>query len=425
MSTNASMAGAGAIAVHQRGIAINRGQFSLQALQVFFVGLVIGMERAVLPTVAREFGVRPGAFLFLASFVLSFGLVKGALNLVAGGLADRFGRKPVLLAGWLTAIPIPLLIFAAPNWWWIIAANALLGVNQGFTWTMTVTSQIDLAGGHQRGLAVGINEATGYVAVGLAGLSAALLAHQVGARPALLLFGLATIGTALANLAGVRDTLAWVKAEHAETSGAKPARGEPGLAATFVRISLRDRAGRALCQGGIVNKIADTLVWVMFPLFFKTHGASLIEIGWLTGAYAMVWGLSQLWTGHLADRIGRKRPVVAGFLLLAVGICVTALGRDASVWLTAAVIMGVGMALLYPNLIAAMSDRAPPLIRGKALGTYRYWRDTGYAIGALFLGGIAQFAGAALPAIWITAALVAGSGLWIAVAVEDSGRHGG
>jgi MFS family permease len=179
-----------------------------------------------------------------------------------------------------------------------------------------------------------------------------------------------------------------------------------------------------LCQGGIVNKIADTLAWVMFPLFFKAHGAGLIEIGWLTGAYAMVWGLSQLWTGYLADRIGRKRPVVAGFFLLAAGICVTALGRDASVWLLAAVIMGVGMALLYPNLIAAMSDRAAPLIRGKALGTYRYWRDTGYAIGALLLGGIAQFANAALPAIWITAALVAGSGLWIAVAVEDSDGHG-
>lgn len=408
-------------AAYRRGISANRGQFSLQALQVGFVGLVIGMERAVLPAMARDFGVAPGAFLFLASFVLSFGLVKGAVNLVAGGLADRFGRKPVLLAGWLAAIPIPLLIYAAPNWWWIIAANVFLGISQGLTWTMTVTSQIDLAGRRQRGLAVGINEATGYVAVGLAGFGAALLAHRIGARPALLLFGLVTIAAALASLVRVRDTLAWVKAEHAEVRGQPPPDHAPSSAATFFRISFRDPTGRALCQGGIVNKIADTLVWVTFPLFFAAHGANLIEIGWLTGSYAMIWGLSQLWTGHLADRMGRKRPVVAGFFLLAAGIVVTALGRRPAVWLPAAAIMGLGMALPYPNLIAAVSDRTPPLIRGKALGTYRYWRDTGYAIGALLLGAIAQLANAALPAIWVTAALVAGSGLWIAVAVKDSG----
>ncbi|MGH7041899.1 MAG: MFS transporter, partial [Acetobacteraceae bacterium] len=406
------------------GIAVNRGQFALQALQVFFVGLVIGMERAVLPTVARDFGVAPGAFLFLASFVLSFGLVKGALNLVGGGLADRFGRKPVLLAGWIFAIPIPLLIYTAPNWWWIIAANVFLGISQGLAWTMTVTSQIDLAGSQQRGLAIGINEATGYVAVGLAGLGAAMLAHQIGARPALLLFGLVTVFLALATLARVRDTLAWAKAEHAEARGPAQPETTPSLGAIFVRISFRDSAGRALCQGGIVNKVADTLVWVMFPLFFKASGAGLVEIGWLTGAYAMIWGFCQLWTGHLADRIGRKRPIVIGFFLLAAGIALTALGREAAAWLPAAAIMGLGMALLYPNLIAAMSDRAPPLIRGKALGTYRYWRDTGYAIGALVLGAIAQLAGAALPAIWVTAALVAGSGLWIALAVEGSGNHG-
>ena len=287
---------------------------------------------------------------------------------------------------------------------------------------MTVTSQIDLASSHQRGLAVGINEAIGYIAVGVAGLGAALLAHQLGARPALLLFGLATIIAALATLVRVRDTLAWVHAEHAEVHGTRPVMDDSQrLAATFVRISFRDRAGRALCQGGVVNKIADTLVWVMFPLYFRAHGAGLVEIGWLTGLYAVTWGLSQLWTGHLADRIGRKWPLVAGFFLLAGGIALTGLGRGASLWLPAAAIMGVGMALLYPNLIAAMSDRAPPLIRGKALGTYRYWRDTGYAIGALLLGSIAQFAHAALPTIWITAALVAGSGLWIAIAVEDSG----
>lgn len=411
---------------HRRGIALNREQFVLQAVQVFFVGLVIGMERAVLPALAVEFGVMPGAFLFLASFVVSFGVVKGVLNFVAGSLADRVGRKPVLIAGWLAAIPVPLLIGFAGNWWWIVAANVFLGVSQGFTWTMTVTSQIDLAASDQRGLAVGVNEATGYVAVGLAGFVAAWLANHFGVRAALFAFGTVTIVAALICLLWIRDTLAWVKIEHAEAKSAAPHAPDehtPSLGTIFRQISFHDPAGRAICQAGAVNKIADALVWIMFPVFFKARGVGLIEIGWLTGAYAAVWGFSQLWTGHLADRIGRKIPIVAGFFLLAAGIIAIAFGHDALVWLPAATIMGVGMALLYPNLIAAMSDRAPPLWRGKALGTYRYWRDTGYAIGALLLGGVAQAAGAPLPAIWLTVVLVVGSGLWIAVSVPADTRR--
>jgi MFS family permease len=405
------------VSSHQRGIALNAGQFSLQALQVFFVGLVIGMERAVLPSVALDFGVTPGAFLFLASFVLSFGLVKGPLNLVAGGLADRFGRKPVLVMGWLAAIPVPLLIYAAPNWWWVVVANMFLGVSQGFSWTMTVTSQIDLAASHQRGLAVGINEATGYVAVGVAGFVAAYFTHLYGARPALLWFGLLVIAAAFVSLLFLRDTLAWVKAEHHAASLGTTQEALPRLASIFMRMSFHDPAGRAICQGGAVNKIADTLVWVIFPLLFAGYGAGLVEIGWLTGAYAIVWGLSQLWTGHLGDKIGRKRPITVGFFMLAAGIALTGLGQAPVIWLIAAVIMGVGMALLYPNLIAAMSDRAPPLIRGKALGTYRFWRDGGYAIGALLLGGVAQMTHTLLPVVFLTAALTAASGVWLVLAL--------
>ncbi|MDE2227817.1 MAG: MFS transporter [Alphaproteobacteria bacterium] len=410
---------------HQRGIWLNLGQFTLQTVQVFFVGLTIGMERTVLPLLGGEFGVAKGAYLFLASFVLSFGLVKGALNFVAGSLADRIGRKIVLLLGWLAGLPIPLLIFFAPNWWWIVVANVFLGVNQAFAWTMTVTMHVDLAGSHQRGLAVGIDEAAGYAAVGLAGLGTGYLAALYGPRWALLVFGFAVIAAALVVLIWVRDTLAWVHVEHAEANPVAPHRPDdtPHLGKIFLRISVHDPASRAICQGGAVNKIADALVWVMFPVFFKAHGAGLVEIGWLTGTYAMVWGLSQLWTGHLADRIGRKVPIVAGFGLLAAGIAATALGQGPVVWLPAAAIMGVGMALLYPNLIAAMSDRAPALWRGKALGTYRYWRDTGYAIGALLLGAVAQAAGAPLPAIWLTAALVAGSGCWIAIGVPADRRR--
>ena len=408
---------------HERGIARNRSQFLLQTLQVFFVGLVIGMERNVLPAMSQDFGVAKGAFFFLASFVISFGLVKGALNFVAGGLSDRIGRKRVLLLGWIAGIPIPLLIFFAPNWWWIIAANVFLGINQAFTWTMTVTSQIDLADNHQRGLAVGINEAVGYIAVGLAGLGTGYFAVLYGPRWALLGFGLVVIALALILLLWIQDTIHWVHAEHAQN---QQRAGTPVLAPKasaweiFVRVSFRDVTYRALCQGGVANKVADTLVWVLFPVFFRLHGLGVVRIGWITGVYAMIWGLSQLWTGHLADRIGRKPPVVLGFSLLAAGLMGTALVTHFGAWVLTAAVMGLGMALLYPNLIAAISDVAPPLERGRILGTYRYWRDTGYAIGGLLLGLVAQWSDEILPAIWLTAAIVALSGLWIALAVKET-----
>ncbi|MBU2764428.1 MFS transporter [Acidithiobacillus caldus] len=418
------MSGAAALVqAHRRGIGINRSQFLLQTAQVFFVGLIIGMERNVLPAMSQDFGVAHGAFFFLASFVISFGLVKGALNFVAGGLSDRIGRKRVLLLGWLAGIPIPLLIFFAPNWWWIIAANVFLGINQAFTWTMTVTSQIDLADNHQRGLAVGINEAVGYIAVGLAGLGTGYLAVLYGPRWALLGFGLAVIALALLLLLKLQDTIAWVHAEHTQnqqrTGASAPAR-KAGLWATFVEVSFRDGTYRALCQGGVSNKVADTLVWVLFPIFFRLHGLGVVRIGWITGVYAMVWGLCQFWTGHLADRVGRKPPVLLGFASLSAGLVATALVRSFSAWLLTAALMGLGMALLYPNLIAAMSDVAPPLERGQILGTYRYWRDTGYAIGGLLLGLVAQGYNAVLPAIWLTAAIVALSGLWIALSVQET-----
>ncbi|MHB0889172.1 MFS transporter [Acidithiobacillus sp.] len=405
---------------YQRGIVHNRGQFLLQTVQVFFVGLVIGMERTVLPSLAHDFGVAKGAFLFLASFVIAFGLVKGALNLVAGSLSDRVGRKRVLLLGWIAGIPIPLLIFFAPNWWWIVAANVFLGINQAFTWTMTVTSQIDLAGSRQRGLAVGINEAAGYVGMGLAGLGTGYLAVLYGPRWALLLFGLGVILLALVLLLRVRDTIAWVHAEHA----AHPASSSPPPTRSwmqgFLEVSFRNPRYRAFCQAGVANKVADTLVWVLFPLYFLEHAMGVVAIGWITGVYGTVWGLSQLWTGHLADRIGRKIPIVSGFLLLAAGLVATALLQGFALWVLAALIMGLGMALLYPNLVAAMSDLAPPLERGRILGVYRYWRDTGYAIGGVLLGLVAQWNNEIRSAIWVTAGIVALSGLWVALAVRET-----
>ncbi|MEY2341219.1 MFS transporter [Acidithiobacillus sp. IBUN Pt1247-S3] len=415
-----------ATAQYPRGIAQNSQQFVLQTVQVFFVGLIIGMERNVLPTMRQDFGLGSHAFFFLASFVISFGLVKGALNFVAGDLSDRVGRKHVLFWGWLAGIPIPLLIFFAPNWWWIIAANVFLGINQAFTWTMTVTSQIDLAGTRQRGLAVGINEAMGYIAVGLAGLVTGYLALAVGPRWALLGFALLVVALALLLLPWVRDTLPWAQTESREQSPQNPTASDTVKTPqesrwqSFVRVSFRDRTYRALCQGGVANKVADTLVWVMLPVYFRFHGQGVVHIGWITGIYAMVWGLCQFWTGHLADRVGRKAPILSGFFLLTLGLVGVALVHHFAAWILAAAVMGIGMALLYPNLIAAMADVAPAAARGKTLGIYRYWRDTGYAIGGLLLGGAAQWTDAALPTIWLTAGIVAISGVWIAIAVRET-----
>ncbi|MFK2905998.1 MFS transporter [Dyella ginsengisoli] len=417
---------------HQPGIRINLQQFVWQALQVALVGMVIGMERNVLPVVAsHDFGVPPRSFVYLMAFVISFGLVKGVLNFVAGRLSERIGRKPVLLMGWLAAIPIPLLIYFAPNWWWIVAANLFLGVNQGLAWSMTVTSKVDIAKAEQRGLATGINEFAGYAAVGLAGIATGYLGHHYGPRAALLWFALAVIAAGLITAAlFVRETLPWARAEshrHAQRQHAgPPPRFAQGLSAhagwhqVFAFVSFRHPTFAALCQAGVANKVADTLLWVLFPLYLHEQGLDLVQIGWITGTYGLTWGASQLWTGALSDRIGRKRPVIAGLWLLALGIGAVTLVQGVAAWLLIAAVMGTGMALLYPNLIAAVADIAHPDWRSSALGTYRYWRDTGYALGALVLGLIAQARGSLLPAFGFTAVLLLVSGGWMAWRAEET-----
>lgn len=416
---------------YPRGIKANLGQFSQQTLQVFFVGLTIGMERTVLPTLSGSFGVPSRSYSFLGAFVISFGLIKGLLNFYAGHLSDRKGRKKVMLFGWFAAVPIPFLILYAPNWWWIIAANVFLGVNQAFAWTMTITSQIDLAGGKQRGLAVGINECLGYVGVGLAGIATGYLAGTFGPRQALFGFGVAVIAVGLfGTLFLIRETLPWACTEQAalpRANSSAPVHAhllampqDPSGFDVFRLVSFRHPVYRALAQGGTANKIADALVWVLFPVFLKQHGASLALIGWITGAYAMMWGLAQLATGHLSDRIGRKPPIVLGFWLLASGIAGASLVAGPGAWLGCAMVMGLGMAMLYPNLIAAVADLTPPAWRGGALGVYRYWRDTGYAIGALILGLAAEASGNVVAAFWLTVIVLFLSGLWIALAVKET-----
>lgn len=417
---------------HVQGIRANLRQFVWQAVQVFFVGLMIGMERTVLPVVAaRDFGVPKSSFLYLLSFVISFGLVKGALNFLAGRLSERIGRKAVLVLGWIAAIPIPLLMFFARSWWWIIAANLFLGINQGFAWSMTVTSKVDITRPEQRGLATGINEFAGYAAVGLAGLATADLAGLYGPRLALLGFAVAVVAVALCTaMLFVQETLPWALAErHRHASGihagTRP-RFADGLAEhptsrqVFAYVSWRHPTFAALCQAGVANKVADTLLWVLFPLYLHEHGLSLIQVGWVTGAYGLSWGASQLWTGPLSDRVGRRPPVVAGLWLLGAGVAAAVVVDGFAAWLVVAMVMGVGMALLYPNLIAAVADIAYPTWRSSALGTYRYWRDTGYAIGALVLGLVAQARGRIEPAFWVTAVWLAASGVWVLLRARET-----
>ncbi|UMY33488.1 MFS transporter [Burkholderia contaminans] len=418
--------------MYVQGIRANLQQFIWQAVQVFFVGLVIGMERSVLPVVAaQDFGVPKSSFLYLLSFVISFGLVKGALNFVAGRLSERIGRKRVLILGWIAAIPVALLIFYARSWWWIVVANLFLGINQGFAWSMTVTSKVDITRAEQRGLATGINEFAGYAAVGLAGVATAYLTGLYGPRSALLGFAIVVITVALLTaLLFVRETLPWAHAErhrHASGTHAGPpprfAEGlpeHPSARQVFVYVSFRNRTFSALCQAGVANKVADTLLWVLFPLYLHEQGLSLVQTGWVTGVYGMVWGASQLVTGPLSDRIGRRTPVVAGLWLLAAGIATAVIIHGFGGWIASATIMGVGMALLYPNLIASVADIAYPTWRSSALGTYRYWRDSGYAIGAFVLGLIAQSRGDVVPAFWFTAVWLVASGAWVLLRAQET-----
>ncbi len=417
---------------YQLGIRANLGQFIHQVIQVAFVGLVIGMERNVLPALANsEFGVPKGSFLFLLSFVVSFGLVKGIVNFIAGRLADHIGRKKVLIAGWIAALPIPVLIGWAPNWGWVTVANFLLGLNQGFTWTMTVTSKIDITRPEQRGFATGINELGGYLAVGAASVVTGYLAEAYTARFTTLIFGFVVIVVALLHgLIFVRETLPWARAERREQAEGRAQSfrasaplgfpEHPSTAQIFFLVSFGEPTFRALCQAGVANKIADTLIWSLLPVFLRERGLTVVATGWVAGVYAIVWGLAQPMTGLLADRVGRKKPIVGGLWMLAWGVSMTALTRGIVGWTASAIVMGLGMALLYPNLIAAVADISAPQWRASALGVYRYWRDTGYMIGGIVLGAIAQWQAGPVWAFWFTAAILFVSGLWVALGAEET-----
>lgn len=390
------------------------------------VGFAIGMMRTVVPALAEsEFGVARGSFLLLTAFVVAFGVVKGILNFVAGRLSERIGRKRVLMLGWIAALPIPWMIYFAPNWSWIVAATVLLGVNQGLAWSMTQTAKLDIARADQRGLTIGLNEFSGYVGVALAGIITSYAAAALTPRLGLLIFGLAVVlaGIVLTHI-WVRDTLPWAKAE--AVNRAKPATGAfrprypqnlsaaPTTWEIFTLMSWRDRRLAAISQAGLVEKFVDALVWVIFPVFLHQQGASLPDIGWIVGTYGLVWGGSQLFTGRLSDHVGRHWPNVLGMWICGAGVAMVMLGAGFLWWSASAAVTGFGMALLYPNLSAAVADISHPSWRGSAIGIYRFWRDLGYGVGALGLGIVANFYGALDATFWFVAIsmFVSGALLW-------------
>lgn len=390
----------------RHGIRPNLSQFTHQLIQVALVGLTLGMMRTVVPALAEsEFGVPKNSFLLLMSFVVAFGFVKGSLNFVAGRLSERIGRKQVLLWGWFTALPIPFMILYAPSWNWIVAATVLLGVNQGFTWSMTQTAKLDLTRADQRGFTIGLNEFAGYVGVAIAGIATGYMASAWGPRMGLFIFGAIVILAALLlTLIWVQDTLPWAKAESARHAAGlhqtlKPRfpqniSAHPSTWEVFTLMSWRDKRMAAFCQAGLIEKFVDALIWVFYPVYLYQRGLSLAHIGWVVGIYGFVWGGAQFFTGKLSDHIGRQKPIVWGMALCGVGVGLMLVFHTVAAWSLSAAITGFGMALLYPNLSAAVSDIAHPNWRGSAVGIYRFWRDLGYGIGALALGWVAHGSGA-------------------------------
>ncbi|KRT62878.1 MAG: major facilitator superfamily transporter [Chloroflexi bacterium CSP1-4] len=409
------------------GLRANLPQFALLVAVNGLVGATVGQERTLLPLIAvDEFGVT-AATAGLA-FLVAFGAAKAVANLAAGALSDRYGRKPVLLAGWLIGLPVPLLIIAAPEWSWIVLANLLLGVNQGLCWSTTVAMKVDLVGPARRGLALGLNESAGYVSVAGAALVTGLIAAQTGLRPEPFLLGLAVVALGLGVSAlFVRETSSHV-AHEAATTTAHAHHAGAGLRRIVAAGTFRDPTLSAASQAGLVNNLNDGLAWGVFPLLFTRAGLTLGEVGLLVAIYPAVWGVTQIGTGALSDRVGRRRLIVGGMLLQAGALAGIALGADFAAWAMASVALGLGTALVYPTLIAVVADASHPSWRASAVGVYRFWRDSGYVVGAVIAGLVADRFGLAA-SVWVVAALTAASGLVAAlrmrpaaVAAPDAGH---
>jgi len=401
----------------QLGLRENLGQFSLLVVLNAFVGAMIGLERSILPAIAEQ-DFELAAHTATLSFIAVFGACKALTNYAAGRLSDRVGRKHVLVAGWLIAAPIPFMLMWAPSWSWILAANALLGVSQGLTWSTTVIMKIDLVGARQRGLAMGLNEFAGYVAVAISALATAWIAARYGLRPQpfYLGVGLVLVGAGM-SAAFVRETRhhAAHEATLMTALDAKPVSQRE----VFWRTTIWDRALSSVSQAGLVNNLNDGMAWGLFPLFFAAARMSLEQIGLLTALYPAVWGVGQLFMGAWSDRIGRKKLIVAGMWLQALGIVVVVLASGFAGFAAGAALLGLGTAMVYPTLLAAIGDVAHPSWRASAVGVYRLWRDFGYVVGALGAGMLADLFGLSA-AMWAVAALTFGSGALAALRMPET-----
>ena len=405
------------------GLRANLPQFSLLVLVNAFVGAMVGLERTILPALAEEdFGL--AARSAILSFIAVFGVTKAFTNYLAGRLSDRYGRKHVLVAGWIVAAPVPFLLMWAPSWNWVLGANALLGVSQGLTWSTTVIMKIDLAGPARRGLAMGLNECAGYLAVAASALATGFVAASYGLRPEPFLLGIGYVAAGfLLSAFVVRETRGHVAAEMASHAAGRPGpRGGPHAASDesptqreiLLRTSLRDRDLSSASQAGLVNNLNDGMAWGLFPLVFAAAGLGLGEIGVLAAIYPASWGLAQVFTGAWSDRIGRKRPIAWGMWMQAAGIGTVAVSSEFRGFATGALLLGLGTALVYPTLLAAIGDVAHPSWRASAVGVYRLWRDLGYAVGAIVAGSVADLFGLGT-ALWVVAALTFASGVVVAV----------
>ena len=385
------------------GLRANLAQFSLLVGVNALVGGMLGQERTVLPLLATKiFGLT--AVTAALTFIVAFGVTKALTNFAAGTLSDRFGRKPVLVAGWLAGLPVPLLLIWAPSWGWVILANVFLGINQGLAWSMTVNMKIDLVGPLRRGLAMGLNEAAGYGALALTAYLTGAVAQHAGLRPQPFFLGLAYAGLGLGlSVFFVRETQGHARFE----GGATDRRNQPPMVTmrqVFIQTSFRERALSASCAAGLTNNLNDGMAWGVFPLLFARQGLSLSAIGALVALYPLVWSVGQLGTGALSDQIGRKGLIVGGLAFQAASLVVIAIGKGFGIWAIGAIGLGIGTAMAYPTLLAAVGDVAHPAWRASAVGVYRLWRDAGFVVGALLSGAVADLFGL-VAAIWVVAAV--------------------